>query len=453
MEASFSKSETFYRLHPITALRGCGCVMAREEWSSTVGFVLASIGSAVGIGNIWRFPYIVGVNGGGAFLIPYLIAVFLFSLPLMILELSVGRHFQTSVVPSFRAIGRRFQIVGAIIILIVSLILSYYLVITGWVLAYSIFFLVNQPIPFDEFTASYYPLLFFFVSGVAVFGIVRAGVKQGIESIARFLIPVLLILLFVLLAFSLSLPGALDGVAFYLTPDLGKLADPLVWVAAFGQSFFSLSVGMGILLTYGSYLRAGNLVKNAVTITVSDLFIALLSGFVIFPMVFSFGLDPTSGVNLAFVTLPPVFQEIQFGIYLGAAFFLLLFFAAITSAVSMLEGPVATLIDLYGIERKRASLIAMSIIIVVGLLSALSYSPSGLAVFGQPILDVKDLLFGTIGLIVSGILLSVIVGWFMDPDIITREIGTGRTGGRIFLFLIRIAIPAVLLVNLAIIVI
>jgi len=422
----------------------------REQWSSSIGFILAGIGSAVGIGNIWRFPYIVGANGGGAFLIPYLIAVFLFGMPLMMLELAMGRHFQSSVVPTFTAIGKRFRVAGIFLVLGISMILSYYLVITGWVLAYSLFFIAGIAVPFSVFTASYYPLLFFLCSSGITFLVVMAGVRQGIEKLAKTLIPLLFAMLLLLLAFAISLPGAGQGLRFYLTPDFERLSDPFVWTAAFGQAFFSLSVGSGILLTYGSYMREENIAKSAAIITVSDLLIAILAGIVIFPLVFSFGLDPASGVQLAFVALPPIFHELRFGLLLGAVFFLLLFFAAITSSVSMLEVPVATLIDHYGFERKKAASVASLLIILTGLPAALSYTALKLELFGTPLLDLKDFAFGTIGLILAGLILSITAGWFLDPRIIFKEIGGGRVAQQLFRGIIRFLIPAILLVNLVV---
>ncbi len=420
----------------------------REKWSSSIGFILASIGSAVGIGNIWRFPYMVGENGGGAFLIPYLIAVFLFGLPLMILEFALGRHFKTSVVPAFSTIGKRFKLAGFFLVFVMGMILSYYLVITGWVLAYSLFFIFGTPMTFSMFTDSYYPLLFFLISGGISFLVVRAGVRQGIEKLSKFLIPLLFAMLLLLVIFALSLPGAAKGIEFYLTPDFGKLADPLVWTAAFGQAFFSLGVGTGIMLTYGSYMRDENIAKSAGIITVADLLVAILGGFVVFPIVFSFGLDPASGVKLAFVTLPPIFQEMSFGFLLGAAFFLLLFFAALTSAVSMLEVPVATLIDSYGFERKKATLLVSIAIFLVGLPSALSYTPLKLALFGTPLLDIKDFAFGTIGIISAGLILTIVAGWYLDHGIISRQIGGRRWMQRLFMLVIKFFIPVILFINL-----
>ncbi|MDN7023801.1 sodium-dependent transporter [Methanoculleus sp. FWC-SCC1] len=422
--------------------------MVREQWSSWTGFILASIGSAVGIGNIWRFPYIVGQNGGGAFLIPYLISVFLFALPLMMLELAIGRHLQTSVGPAFRAIGERFFPVGILIVATISLILSYYLVIASWVFAYTLFFALNRPVDFTAFTNSYYPLVFFLITGLTVFATVRSGVREGIERLSRYLIPVLVAILLLLVAYALTTPGALAGIAFYLAPDTSRLADPLVWAAAFGQAFFSLSVGMGILLTYGSYLGRTDIFRSASVITVADILIALLAGLIIFPLVFSFGLDPAAGVNLAFVTLPSAFAGIPFGAVLGVLFFAMLFVAALTSAVSMLEVPVATIIDSYGYSRRRATLLVFCAVILLGLPSALSYTALRLELFGTPLLDLGDYIFGTLGLIVAGLLVSTVAGWFMNPAWIFDEIGGSRRMQRAFLFLIRYAIPLVLLAAL-----
>ncbi|CAG0989617.1 hypothetical protein METP2_02493 [Methanosarcinales archaeon] len=420
----------------------------REKWSSNLGFILASIGSAVGIGNIWRFPYLVGENGGGAFLIPYLIAVFLFGLPLMILEFALGRHFKTSVMQVFSNAGKKFKLAGFFLVFIMGMIVSYYLVITGWVLAYSLFFITRNPIPFSQFTDSYYPLFFFLISGGISFLVVRAGVKQGIEKLSKVLIPLLFAMLLSLVIFALSLPGAAKGIEFYFTPDFTKLADPLVWTAAFGQAFFSLSVGTGIMLTYGSYMKEGNIVRSASLITVSDSLVAILGGLLIFPIVFSYGHDPASGVKLAFVTLPPIFQEMSYGFIIGAAFFLLLFFAALTSAVSMLEVPVSTLIDSYGFERKKSTLLVSIVILLVGLPSALSYTPLKLALFEMPLLDINDFAFGTIGIICAGLVLTIVAGWYLDHEVISEQIGGSRAIQKVFMLIIKFIIPLILFVNL-----
>lgn len=422
--------------------------MEREQWSSVAGFILASIGSAVGIGNIWRFPYIVGANGGGAFLIPYLISILFFGLPLMILEFVIGRSSGSSVISTFQAIRQRFFVAGLIIVLIVSLILSYYLVITSWVLAYAFFFALNQPMEFEGFTNSYLPLIFYLISGLAVFMTVRSGVRGGIEKSSRFLIPLLIVLLLFLVVVSLTEPGAGEGVRFYLTPDCPRLTDPSVWIAAFGQAFFSLSVGMGILLTYGSYLGRGSLFRSASIIAVADMLVAFLAGFMIFPLVFTAGLDPAAGVNLIFVTLPAAFANIQFGMLLGALFFTMLFVAALTSAISMLEVPVATMIDTYGYSRRRATLLVSVAVMLLGLPSALGYTVLKLEVFGTPFLDLADYAFGTFGLIVAGLILSIVGGWFVNRARICAEIGGCGWQQRVYMVLIRYAVPAILLITL-----
>jgi NSS family neurotransmitter:Na+ symporter len=424
-------------------------VQEREHWSSTLGFILASIGSAVGIGNIWRFPYVVGVNGGGAFLVPYVISVLLFGIPLMMLELAIGRSTGRSVVDAFRSIQRRFSAAGFAIVAVVSLILGYYLVIAGWVLAYALSFLLGQPIDFDLFTGSYLPLVFFLLAGLAVFVTVRSGVREGIERASRYLIPVMLAILLFLAAFSLTQPGAGEGIEFYLSPDFSRLNDPAVWVAAFGQAFFSLSVGMGILLTFGSYLRKEKLFRSATTIAVADIVIAILAGLMIFPLVFTSGLDPAAGVNLAFVTLPSAFAQFRFGMLLGALFFLMLFAAAITSAVSMLEVPVAALMDSYDYPRKRATLLVFAAIMLIGLPSALSYTALGLDTFGMPFLDLADYAFGTVGLIAAALIIAIVGGWFMSRTRICAEIGGCGWRQELYMALIRYAVPAVLVITLA----
>ncbi|NLM29835.1 MAG: sodium-dependent transporter [Methanomicrobiales archaeon] len=420
----------------------------RERWSSTLGFIIASIGSAVGIGNIWRFPYIVGANGGGAFLIPYLISVLLFGLPLMVLEFAIGRSTKTSVITAFRSILGRSSLAGLAVVAIAGLVLSYYLVITSWVLAYALFFALNSPVDFHVFTGSCFPLIFFLFAGLAVFLTVRSGVREGIEMISRVLIPILVVILIALVGFALTQTGAMAGIEFYLSPDYSKLTDPVVWTAAFGQAFFSLSVGMGVMLTYGSYLEGGALFRNASIIVVADMLIAILAGLAIFPLVFTAGLDPATGVNLTFITLPAVFLDMRFGMILGALFFAMLFAAALTSAVSMFEVPVAAMMDSRGYSRKRATLLAFGVIMLIGLPSALSYTALDLRLSGIRFLDLGDYLFGTIGLIVAGLIICIVGGWYMDRDRICDEVGGCGWQQKVYMALIRYVVPAILLITL-----
>jgi len=287
----------------VTYITGSDFIM--EKWSSKFGFILAAIGSAVGIGNIWRFSSVVGQNGGGAYLIPYLIAVFLFALPLMILELVVGRHLQGNVISSFGKIKTQFRIFGWVICAIVFVVLSYYLVITGWTLGYLVSSLSNSGTTFSDFTSSYQPLIYFVIATLLTGFIISFGVKKGIQRISTILMPFSFLLLIILAIFCMTLTGFGDGIDFFFTPNFSVLSNPMIWSAAFGQAFFSLSVGFGVLLTYGGYLEKNiNIVHSSLIITVADISVAFLAGLIIFPIVFTFNLAPGMGAELAFSTLP-----------------------------------------------------------------------------------------------------------------------------------------------------
>ena len=227
-----------------------------EQWSSRIGFIFAAIGAAVGLGNIWRFPAVVGQNGDGAYLVPYLIAAFAFAVPLMILEISVGRSLNADIVAACRQVRSKFEIVGWLIGGSVLAVLRFYLVITGWVLAFLLFSMAGTGTSFESFTGSNQPILFFVVSTLVVGAIVSLGVQNGIERMSMVLIPAAFLVLLVLAAYVATLPGFTDGLRFFLTPDTSVLGNHSVWSAAFGQVFFSFSVGMGVILTYGSYLGA-----------------------------------------------------------------------------------------------------------------------------------------------------------------------------------------------------
>ncbi|MDG6218461.1 MAG: sodium-dependent transporter, partial [Candidatus Thermoplasmatota archaeon] len=329
-----------------------------EKWSSKFGFIIAAIGSAVGIGNIWRFSSVVGQNGGGAYLIPFMIAVFLFALPLMILEFVIGRNKQGTVISAFASVRKQFRIFGWIIVAIGFIILSYYLVITGWILGYLISSLTNSGIDFTDFTSSYQPLIYFAVVTLITGFVISFGVKKGIQRISTILMPFSFLILIILAIFCITLDGFGEGMAFFLTPDFSVLANPIIWAAAFGQAFFSLSVGSGILLTYGTYLdKKTDIVQSSLIITFADLSVAFLSGLIIFPIVFTFGLAPGMGAELAFTTLPLAFSLLGYGQILAIAFFLLLFFAALTSSISMLEVGVASVMEKTSFSRRKTSLI------------------------------------------------------------------------------------------------
>lgn len=395
-----------------------------ELWSSRLGFILAAIGAAVGLGNIWRFPAVVGANGGGAYLLPYLIAAFGLAVPLMILEISVGRSLRADIVTACRQIRREFEIVGWLIGAANLAILSYYLVITGWVLAFFLAALSGRGLSFESLTAGYVPIVLFVGATLLVGAIVSLGVQSGIERMSRVLIPMTFLILIALAAYVATMDGFIDGLRFFLTPDTTTLQDPGIWSAAFGQVFFSFSVGMGVMLTYGSYLGAdANVPRSALTIALADLLVAMLAGIIIFGIVFSFGLETTSGTELAFVTLPAGFEAMPFGGVIGVAFFGLLFFAAIAPSVSMLEVGVAGVMRATDLSRRRATLGVTGVILVAGFPSAASYSALEFSVLGRPFLDVLDASVGTYALPLAAITLVIVFTWVQEPAALRSQLG------------------------------
>nr|WP_310915997.1 sodium-dependent transporter [Halomicroarcula sp. S1AR25-4] len=411
--------------------------MTAERWSSRVGFLLAAVGAAVGLGNIWRFSAVVGQNGGGAYLLPYLVAAVVCAVPLLVLELAVGRTLRTDVVSAFRTVGDRYAVVGWAVVAGVLLILSYYLVLTGWVLGFLVSWSVGSGTTFAAFTAGWRPVAFFVVATALTGGVVSLGVRDGIERLATYLLPTVFVLLAALAAYATTLPGWGRAVAFLFTPDFSVLSDPGLWSAAVGQVFFSLSVGQGIMLTYGSYVDDDtDLTRSAFAITVVDVGAAITAGLVIFPVVFSFGLRPTLGTELAFTTLPTAFATMPFGRPVAVAFFGLLALAALSSAVAMLEVGVAAL-TATGYGRRRATWLLTGVMLLAGAPSALSYSPANLALAGVPVLDIVDATVGTFALPVSAVLIVAVFVFVADLDAVRAELGA-------FVALVRYVVPVVL---------
>ena len=388
-----------------------------DLWSSRTGFILAATGAAVGIGNIWRFPSVVGRNGGGAYLVPFLVAVFVFAVPLMILEINSGRRTRTDIVATFRSVRPRFAILGWFIVAIVVVILSYYLVITGWILAFLISAITGSDITLASFTSTYAPVLSFTISLGLVAGVLSLGVREGIERLTTVLMPLVFVILLGMATFSVTLSGFAEGVAFFLTAVLSVLTDLLIWSAAFWQAFFSLSAGMGILLTYGSYVgEEMDVPEAAAIIAVADVIVAVLAGIVIFPIVFTFDLEPSLGTELAFSTLPAAFSFLPGGRIVAGAFFGLLFAAAITSAVSMMEVGVSTVRGATRYSRRQATVLVSVLVFVLGIPSLLSYTPLELSIGGTPFLDILDNSVGTLGLPITALIISITFGYFARAE-------------------------------------
>ena len=431
-----------------------------ELWSSRLGFILAAIGSAVGIGNIWRFSTVVGQNGGGAYLIPYLTAVLLVGLPLMILEMQAGQRTRSTVIAAFSKAGglggRRdgdtspspVRFAGWIVCIVMTGIFSYYLVITGWTFGYLAFSVTGTIAPFSAFTGSYLPILFFVLSAVICGIIISSGVRRGIERTTTLLVPIIFVLLAAMIIVAVRLPGAGAGLAFLFTPDFSVLSDPLIWAAALGQAFFSLSVGYGTLLTYGAYLgSAEKIPASAAIVTIADVCVSLLAGIVIFSIVFAFGLEPAAGPELVFTTLPYAFEMMPLGGIAAVFFFAIVFFAAISSGISFIEVPTAALAETFGQSRKKMAALVTGIAILAGLPAAASYTPLALSIGGIPILDLMDEVFGTIGLSVTSLLIAVTFSWFFDPKALWGDLSGRHPLVRALPPLCRYLIPVALLIT------
>ncbi|MFW5939172.1 MAG: sodium-dependent transporter [Halolamina sp.] len=398
--------------------------MGTARWSSRLGFLLATVGAAVGLGNIWRFSAVVGANGGGAYLVPYLLAAVVCAIPLLILELAIGRSLRTDVVSAFRSVDRSFAVLGWIVVGGVLLMQSYYLVLTGWVLGFLASWLAGSSTTFAAFTDGWLPVAYFVVVTTLAGGVVSLGVRDGIERMSRLVMPTVFVILLGLVAYGTTLDAWGQAVGFLFTPDVSVLDDPGLWSAAFGQVFFSLSVGQGIMLTYGSYVEDDtDLTRSALLIAVADIGAALLAGLVIFPIVFSFGLQPTLGTELAFTTLPAAFATMPFGRPIAVAFFGLLFFAALSSAVALLEVGVAAATSTTRLDRSRATRGLTVGVFLLGTPSALSYSPVDLAVAGRPVLDLIDQSVGTYALPISALLLTYVFLWATTIDGVRADLG------------------------------
>ena len=398
--------------------------MVRETWATRAGFIFAAVGSAVGLGNIWRFAAVVGQNGGGAYLVPYLIAVLVCAVPMLVVELAVGRRLRTDVVSAFRAVQTDYAALGWLVLGGVLLVLSYYLVLTGWVLGFFVSWLAGTRTPFEPFVTSWLPVGYFLAATAITGAVVSMGVRGGIERMSRVVMPTVFVLLVALALYAVTLSEWEQAASFLFTPKFSVLTDLGVWSAAFGQVFFSTSAGQGIVLTYGSYVDGEtDLFESSLLIAAADVGAAVVAGLVIFPIVFSFGLRPTLGTELAFTTLPAAFGAMPFGRGVAVAFFGLLFLAALSSTVALLEVGVAAAETATRFARPRVTLLLTGGVFLAGVPSALSYSPAGLAVSGRPVLDVVDESVGTFALPVSALCIVFVFVWAADLDAVREELG------------------------------
>ena len=412
----------------------------RGTWGSRVGFVLAGAGSAVGLGNIWGFPTRVGENGGAAFVLVYLVCVIFICLPIMIAELAIGRRTQSDPVGAYAKLrpGTRWWMAGGLGVAAGFGVLSFYSVVAGWALAY-IWFSASGAVSgdavesatfFTDFTSHAPSSLFFtFVMLAATAGIILGGIRAGIERVSKLLMPALAILLIVLAWHASTLPGAAEGLAYYLKPDFSKMMSFGALNAALGQAFFSLSLGLGTMLVYGSYLtKREGIAKSAIMVVALDTSLALLAGFVIFPSGFSIpGFDPTStGPGLIFMVLPRLFATLPGGQFFGAAFFILLALAALTSAISLLEVPVAHFIDSHGWSRKRAVVIVTTATFALAVPSALAMGASSffsdLPGIGMDFQSLMITVWNDFALPIGGLITAIFVGYVWRIDSALEEL-------------------------------
>jgi len=438
----------------------------REQWGSKIGFILAAAGSAVGLGNIWKYPYLVGENGGAAFILVYLICVLLVGLPIAVAEILIGRTAQQNPVGSFRILtnGNRFWMgIGLLGVLAGFIILSYYNVIAGWSLGYVIqsiggrFESMIHPQQAGEMFSCLsastgwcvgYHLLFMALT----VGIIYAGVTKGIERASKVLMPLLFLLIVVLVIRGITLPGARPGIRYLLKADFSAITADAV-LLALGQAFFSLSLGMGALLTYGSYMsRRENIITSTSWIVGLDTLIALLAGFMIFPALFAMGLEPAQGPALIFNMLPVLFNDIPGGYFFRILFFILLALAALTSTISLLEVITSFLVDEYHFRRHRVAVIMGGLIALFGIPSALSFGAwSEIRIAGKTFFDLSDFIAANILLPVGGLCIALFVGWFWRSGSVKTELLTGTQTlpvwiSGLWIFLIRFIAPVLVLI-------
>lgn len=429
----------------------------REQFATKLGFILAAVGSAVGLGNIWRFSYVTGESGGAAFLLIYVLCIFLIGLPVLLAEFSIGRRGQSDVVGSYNKItpGKPWVIGGILGVITSFLILSFYGVIAGWVVYYLFSFISGQAGAVEQ--GGYEDFFLNFIGGTAgpvlwqilfmafVIGIVFFGVKRGIELSNRIFMPLLAIILIFLAGYSLTLDGAGEGLSFLFTPDWSAFTNTDVYASAVGQAFFTLSLGMGAMITYASYLPKDTKLPSAAgSVVTLDTLFAIVAGVMIFPAVFTFDIEPGAGPGLIFIALPEVFNQMGTGgVIFAVFFFFLVAIAALSSAISLLEVSVSYIMRQLNWNRRKATLLAGIAVTIFGIPSALSQGgPLETTFFGLSFLDLVDVVTDRYTLPLAGLIAALFVGWGWNKVDALKETGlTDSVIGTLWLWFIRIIAP------------
>ena len=442
-------------------------MMERASFGSRLGVILATAGSAVGLGNVWRFPYMTGQNGGAVFILIYVGCVLLLGIPCMISEFIIGRHAQANTARAYLKVGGKnpLSLIGYMSVLTGFLITGYYAVVSGWCLQYiwaSILGHLNSgdPTYFKEYFVQFSedpvkPIFWTLLMLLATYLIIEHGVRNGIERASKLLMPILFVLLLVLVIASCSLPGASRGIEFLLKPDFTKVS-PSVFLEALGQAFFSLSLGTACLCTYASYFtKQTKLLYSATQIALIDFLIALMSGLMIFPAAFSVGVQPDSGPSLIFITLPNVFQQAfsfmpSLGYVISIMFYALLVFAALTSTISMHEIGTAFFHEELHINRSKAAWVLTIVCSVIAVFCSLSVGNADIQVLGKSLMSFCDFITAQVMLPAGAMLTSILVGWFASKAIVREEFtnwGTSKSKSffNIYLFCVRFVVPVCIL--------
>ena len=435
----------------------------RGNFSGRIGFVLAAAGSAVGLGNIWRFPYLAAQYGGGTFLIIYLILAVTFGFSLMIAEIAIGRKTNLSAIGAFRSLDKRFGFLGVLSAVIPIIIFPYYSVIGGWVIKYFTVFISGQTAMaakddyFNNFiSGNFEPLGWFFLFIAFTTLVVWFGVEKGVEKVSKIMMPVLVVLTLFIAIYGLTVKGAMEGVVYYLKPHMSDVSVKTV-LAAMGQLFYSMSLAMGIMITYGSYMKKEDKLESSVRqIEIFDTAIAFLAGLMIIPAVFAFsGGDQSAldqGPGLMFVTLPKVFNSMKLGSAIGTIFFVLVFFAALTSAISLMETIVSIFCDKTNWSRHKACGIVLTFSLIMGIPSCLGFGPlSFISWMGMSVLDIMDFISNSILMPICALLTCIFVGFIIRPKAIIDEVtrnGESFKSRTMFIVMIKWIAPVFLILIL-----
>ena len=406
----------------------------RDSFSGKLGFVFAAAGSAVGLGNLWRFPYLAAKYGGGIFILVYLILALTLGFTLMTTEIAIGRKTGISAVAAFQRLDKRFGFVGYLACILPFIITPYYCVIGGWVIKYLAAFAIGNVSTaatdkyFDHFiSAPIEPIIWFMIFAPLTAVVVIIGVQKGIEKASTIMMPILVVLIVGICIFCVTRPGAIEGVKYYLLPDFSAFS-PTTVLAAMGQLFYSMSLAMGIMITYGSYMKKEDDLRSSVRqIEIFDTAIAFLAGLMIVPSVFVFSGGSEEALNkgpsLMFVTLPKVFDSMKLGGFIGAAFFILVLFAALTSSISLLETNVSIVCDKLHWSRKKGTIIVSIYVLVMGSIISLGFGPlSFIKIIGLGLLDFFDFISNSVLMPIVALLTCICIGFFVKPKTIIDEV-------------------------------